>query len=271
VTPEAEGAAPNQGGPAESSGSEAEELHRYWHYIFVLSILASVISGLALLNGRYGFIDITSYDVSHTEISSSVLFAGYAGMFFAMAILPIPDYTLVPVYGFLCSIGVFDPFTTFIVCLLAALFPPEYVCGRLAARPLLLKGLRYFGISENDIQVAERWLTNHGQFSIFIATFIPFFYSVASLAAGTLKMRVARFFLDSAAGFGLRYAFLEYVGYTSVYVFSASFDNSHAAVFAGVLVACSTYVAVHLVRTRGLRTLFASVKGIRDIAAAIPH
>ena len=247
---------PGQTGPSGALRRLPGVLSKYWHYLFIVSIFTAVLSGLALLNGNYGFVNISSYSVSQGNISSSLLFAGYLGMFFAMAILPIPDYTLVPVYGFLCSIGIFNPVTTFFVCLFAAVFPIEYLCGRLAARPLLLKGLRYFGIREKDIEVADRWLIAHGQFSIFMATFVPFFYSVASLAAGTLKMKVVRFLVYSAAGFGVRYIFLEYIGYYGVYVFSAPFDYSQRFLFAGLFVASSAYLAVHLARTRGLTTLF---------------
>lgn len=245
-----------QASSSETPPRVAGALNKYWHYVFVAAVFTAVLSGLGLLNGYFGFINISSYGVSQGDISSSILFAGYAGMFFAMAILPIPDYTLVPVYGFLCSIGLFNPVTTFLVCLLAAIFPLEYACGRLAARPLLLKGLKYFGIREKDIDVAERWLIDHGHFSIFMATFVPYFYSVASLAAGTLKMRVDNFFLSSAAGFGIRYVFLEYIGYFGVYVFASSFDYSQRALLAGLLVASSAYVGVHFARTRGLTTLF---------------
>jgi len=234
-------------------------LSKYWHYLFIVSIFTAVISGLALLNARFSFVNISSYGISQGDISSSVLFAGYLGMFFAMAILPIPDYTLVPVYGFLCSIGLFNPVTTFVVCVVAAILPIEYFAGRLAARPLLLKGLRYFGIREKDIEVADRWLISHGHFSVFMATFVPFFYSVASLAAGTLKMRAAQFLVYSAAGFGIRYAFLEYIGYYGVYVFASSFDYSQRVLFAGLFIASSAYLVVHLARTRGLTTLFSRV------------
>ena len=246
---------PSQRDSPESSKHGLEGLHKYWHYVFVVSIFVMVFSGLGLLNGYYGFVNISSYSISQADVSSSVLFAGYAGMFFTMAVLPIPDYTLMPVYGFLCSIGLFNPVTTFWVCLLAAVLPIEYLCGRLAARPLLLKGLRYFGISERDIEVADRWLINHGRFSVFMATFVPFFYSVASLAAGTLKMKAVPFLGYSAVGFGLRYVFLEYIGYYGIYVFSASFDYSQRALFAGLLIVSSAYAAVHLARTHRLSLL----------------
>jgi membrane protein DedA with SNARE-associated domain len=220
-------------------------LHRYWDYLFVIAILAMLFSGLALVNAHYHFVNITSFDVNQVS-NWDLQFAGYLGMFLAILVLPIPDYNLVPVYGFLCSIGLFDPVITFWACLAGAVFPVEYICGRLAARPLLLKALKYFHITEKDIEAADKWLNEHGRFSIFIATFIPFFYSLASLAAGTLKMKSVPFLLSTAVGFGVRFVFLEYIGYFSIYIFSAAFDYSFRGFFAAILFASAAYVILHL-------------------------
>jgi membrane protein DedA with SNARE-associated domain len=220
---------------------------KYRHYLFVTSLLVMSLCVLALLNAYLRFSNVTSYDIRQHGPSSSLLLAGYLGMFVSVWISPIPDYILVPAYGYLSSIGIFDPYTTFLVCLAAALLPIEYAAGRLVPRPLLLKGLRYFRISGNDIRRADRWIADHGRFSIFISTFIPFFYSVASLAAGTLKMKADVFFLASTIGFALRFVFLEYVGYRSVYVFTASYDYSQRALLLSLLILSSIYAAAYLV------------------------
>lgn len=177
------------------------------------------------------------------------MLAGYVGIFISLAFLPVPDYFLVPAYGYLPSIGVFNPYTTFRVCLAAAVLPMEYAHGRLAGRPLLLKGLSYIHIYEKDIEAADKWLVEHGRFSIFISTFILYFYSVTSLAAGTLKMNVIAFLLVSSVGFGLRFIFLEYIGYHSVYIFAASFDYSQRALFFLLLILSSLYAALYLTGT----------------------
>jgi len=183
------------------------KLHKNWHYLFVGSLLTMLTCALALTNASFNLFDVSSY--APGSLSVSFLLAGYLGLFLTVGISPIPDCVLVPVYGYLSAIGAFDPYATFLVCLAAAVLPIEYAAGRFAGRPLLLKALSYFRITERDIEVADRWLVNHGKFSIFTATFIPFFYSVACLAAGTLKMRAAPFLLMSTAGFALRYVFLE--------------------------------------------------------------
>jgi membrane protein DedA with SNARE-associated domain len=223
-------------------------LQKYWHYLFVTSIFIVFLSVLVLLNAYLHFVNISSYDISKEGVSSPFLLASYLGMFISLVILPIPDYILVPAYGYLSSIGIFNPYTTFLICLAGAVFPLEYIPARFAGRPLLMKGLSYLRISEKDIEVADKWLAEHGRFSIFISTFIPYFYSVTSLAAGTLKMNVVAFLLASVAGFGLRFVFLEYIGYHSVYIFTSSFDYSQRTLFSLLLILFSFYVVVYFLR-----------------------
>ena len=214
------------GGNAEHKG-EGGATHKYWHYLFVASALAIFVTILALLNAYLHLNNVSSY----SGIPSSLLVAGYVGMFLAIFASPIPDYILLPIYGYLSSIGLFNPFATFLICMFASVIPIPFFAGKFAGRPLLLKGLSYFRITARDIKVADDWLLEHGRFSIFTSTFIPFFYTVASLAAGTLKMKTTSFMLLSIAGFGIRFAFLEYVGYSSIDLFTASFDYSQRAAF----------------------------------------
>jgi len=222
--------------------------HKNWHYLFVISILTIFLSGLVLLNAYFRLVTISPYSINSNDVSSAILLSGYLGMFINIALSPVPDYFLIPLYGFLSSIGIFNPYTTFLVCLAGALVPIEFACGRLAARPVLLKVMSYSHISEANLEAADKWIAEHGNFSIFISTFIPFFYSVVSLAAGTLKKSVTKFFLTSTAGFALRFIFLECVGYFSIYIFTASFDYSQRTPFFILLILSSIYMALYLVR-----------------------
>jgi len=224
------------------------KLHKYWHYLFVIASLTALVSALALLNGYFHFYNTSDFTLYAEGLSSSYSLAGYVGMFLSILISPIPDYILVPVYGYLSSLGAFNPLTTLLVCLVAAILPIEFVCGRFAGRPLLLKSLSLIHVSERDLEVADKWLVEHGHFSIFIATFIPFFYGIAALAAGTLKMNRAIFIGASLVGFGLRFVFLEYVGYYGIYVFTFSFDYSQRILFSAILILSVFYLVVHLVR-----------------------
>lgn len=212
----------------------------------MVAVSIAVVCAVALLNAYLHFSSQSTYSLSLAHNSTYLLVAGYLGMFLTILFSPIPDYILLPVYGYLCAAGLFDPVDTFVVCMIGAIIPVEYVCGRFAARPLLMKGLSYLRISEGTIEEADGWLVEHGKFSIFFSTFIPFFYSVASLAAGTLRMGAFAFLADSALGFGVRYAALEYVGYYSVYVFTSSFDYSHRELLAGLAIASGLCAAASL-------------------------
>lgn len=245
---------PEEEGPKPTSGTifglsvRRQGMHKYEHYFFVVSILAMLVSVLALSNGYYHYFNLTPY-AAQGGPSSPFLAAGYVGMFLSVAFVPVPDYFLVPIYGYLSSAGIFNPLTTFVVCLAAALFlmELEYAGGRMMARPLLLKVLSFFRITEKDIEAADRWLVRHGRFSVFISTFIPYLYSVTSLAAGMLKMNPVAYSLASSAGFGLRFAFLVYVGYAGINIFSPSFDYAQRAIFFLLLLMSTVYVAFYLV------------------------
>lgn len=234
--------------PYQFLKKEIRGLHKYWHYLSIISILLLVLSVSALINGYFHLINASPYGTDPQAMSSLLLLSGYTGMFLSIVFSPIPDYFLVPACGYLSAIGIFNPYYTFLVCLIGAVVPIEYVCGRYAARPLLLKALSFFRISEKNLEMADKWLVEHGKFSVFISTFIPFFYTVVSLAAGTLKSNFAEFMLSSSAGFGLRFIFLEAVGYYGIYVFTSSFDYSQRIVFFLLLILSGIYVAVHVAR-----------------------
>jgi membrane protein DedA with SNARE-associated domain len=221
---------------------------KYLHYLFVVSILVAVLSALGLLNAYLHFLNLSSYNASVQNDPDYLLLAGYLGMFLTILVSPVPDYILLPVYGYLSFLGLFNPVWVFIVCVAAVVMPIEYAAGRFAARPLLLRGLSVFRIREKDIENADDWIFKHGKFSVFISTFVPFFYSVVALAAGTLRMGAAAFLLNSIVGFGVRYAFLEYVGYYGVGIFSYSFDYSARYLFAALLLLCAPCAAAYLLR-----------------------
>lgn len=221
---------------------------KYLHYLFVVAILVAPLSALGLLNGYLHFFDVPPYNPSVVSDPDYLLLAGYLGIFLTILISPVPDYILLPVYGYLSSVGIFDPVWVFIVCVAASVCPIEYVAGRFAGRPLLLKGLSVFRIREKDIENADAWIFKHGRFSVFISTFIPFFYSAVTLAAGTLKMNAGEFLLGCTLGFAIRYAFLEYVGYYGVQIFSYSFDYSQRYVFATLLLISLPYAAAYVSR-----------------------
>jgi membrane protein DedA with SNARE-associated domain len=220
------------------------KISKYWHYGLTVSFTLTAISAVGLANAYFRFLNITSYHSTNQQIPYSHLLAGYVGVFF-LRLLPIPDFITVPLFGYLSSIHVFNPVIVFFVALAGAILPIEYLAGRFAARPIMLKVLSIMKIKEGNVEVAERWLLDHGNFSIFMATFIPYFYSVAAFAAGTLKMRVVPYMAATTLGFGIRYALLEYIGYYGVYILSPKYDYSNRDALFAILAFTSVYYGVY--------------------------
>ncbi|BAB59466.1 alkaline phosphatase [Thermoplasma volcanium GSS1] len=214
-------------------------MSKYYYYAFIFSILILFASAVSITNGYFHYVNVYSYYSYQHKILAPFSLTGYEGMFLVVAFAPLPDYLILPFYGYLSSVGEFNIFLTFLVSVAAMLFEMgiEYAGGRLAGRPLLLKVLSYFKITEKDLEVADHWIKDHGSFSIFIATFIPYFKNVTSLAAGTLKMNAGLFFLSNLVGFSIRFGLLLYIGYTGIFVLTPSWDYSHrlATALVGVL------------------------------------
>jgi len=232
----------------DPAGSEVSG--RYSYYLFVASLFFAVVSLIGLTNAYLHYVNISSYYSYQREVLRPFSLTGYSGMFVIVAFAPLPDYLIIPLYGYLSAIGIFNIYLTFAVSVSSMLFEMgiEYAGGRFGGRPLLLKVLSKFHITEGDIEFADNWIAKHGPVSIFLATFIPYFKNVTSIAAGTLRMNAFWFFLSNLAGFGLRFAFLLYIGYRSIYVLTPGFDyHNRNLLFLVAALSCS-YIALYMIR-----------------------
>ncbi|MEM0128496.1 MAG: DedA family protein [Thermoplasmatales archaeon] len=228
--------------------NNARRTHKYWHYGFTISILVALLALAALLNGFYHFYSVQSYKLTDISIPFADFLAGYIGIFVSILLLPIPDYVLIPFYGYLCSIGIFNPYLTLLASVGGAVVPIEFLLGIYAGSKVLKKILSHMEISEVKLSVATNWVKQHGNFSIFLATFVPFFYSAASFSAGTLKMRFPSFMTVSTLGFLLRYVGLELIGYYGLYLFTSQYDYKYRYVFTSFLFISLIYIVVYSFR-----------------------
>ena len=94
---------------------------------------------------------------------------------------------------------------------LGALF--NYYLALLLGRPLLLKWGRYFFISEDKFEKAERFFSRHGEVGTFTARLIPVVRQYVSLPAGLVRMNLARFLFYTGLGAGLWVTVLAWIGY----------------------------------------------------------
>ncbi len=203
-------------------------VQKYILYIQILLIIAIILSSISIANGFLHFISPTINLRSLSfGIFEPVYLLGYLGMFILVAFAPLPDYIIVPFYGYLAFVGIFNVYATLFVSVGAMLFLSivEYFAGRYAGRALLLRGLSAFKIHEEDLMLADLWIEKHGTFSIFISTFVPYIKTVIALAAGTLKMKFANFVFSNFLGYFIRFVILLYIGYGSFRIMLVIFEG----------------------------------------------
>ena len=209
-------------------------VQKYILYIQILLITAIILSSISIANGFLHFISPT---INLRNLSFGVFepvyLLGYLGMFILVAFAPLPDYIIVPFYGYLAFVGIFNVYATLFVSVGAMLFLSivEYFAGRYAGRALLLKSLSAFKIHEEDLMLADLWIEKHGTFSIFISTFVPYIKTVIALAAGTLKMKFANFVISNFLGYFIRFVILLYIGYGSFKVLLIIFQGKYFIYF----------------------------------------
>ncbi|MGC8561628.1 MAG: DedA family protein [Thermoplasmata archaeon] len=223
-------------------------MHKNWHYTLTTAVVVLAVAVMGILNGYIRFINISSYSHLNVSIPFPHLLGGYIGIFI-IRLLPIPDFITLPVIGYLSSIGIFNPEIALLAALAGAVVPFEYFAGRYAARPVLLKSIKWAGVKEENIKIAEDWIISHGPFSIFISTFIPYFYSAVALAAGILRMKFIPYFLSTVAGFGIRYAILEAAGYYGVYILTPEYDFTHRNDLFAILLISLAVIAIYMIQS----------------------
>lgn len=75
-----------------------------------------------------------------------------------------------------------------------------YWASRWAGRPLVLKFGKYFLISPDKVEKAERWAASYGNFGIFASRLLPVVRHLIGIPAGIVQMNYARFSLYTIVG-----------------------------------------------------------------------
>jgi membrane protein DedA with SNARE-associated domain len=88
-----------------------------------------------------------------------------------------------------------------------------YYVGLLGGRPLLDRFGRYFFISRDDIESAERFFQRWGTWAVFFGRMVPLVRTFVSLPAGTTRMDIKQFTIYTFAGASIWAAILAAFGY----------------------------------------------------------
>jgi membrane protein DedA with SNARE-associated domain len=75
-----------------------------------------------------------------------------------------------------------------------------YWLARLAGRPLVLRYGKYFLISREKVEGAERWAAHYGAFGIFASRLLPVVRHLIGIPAGIVRMSFLNYSLFTLAG-----------------------------------------------------------------------
>src|SRR5262245_13148735 len=87
-----------------------------------------------------------------------------------------------------------------------------YWVARMAGRPLLIRFGRYFLVTHEKIEGAERWSSHYGSMGVFISRLLPVVRHLIGLPAGVVRMNYKLFSLFTLLGSGIWCAVLCYLG-----------------------------------------------------------
>lgn len=88
-----------------------------------------------------------------------------------------------------------------------------YVVGMWAGRPLLNKYGRYILISQRDLDLADRWFSKSGSWTVFVSRLLPVIRTYISLPAGIARMNIIKFLIYTFVGSFIWSVGLAYGGY----------------------------------------------------------
>jgi membrane protein DedA with SNARE-associated domain len=164
---------------------------------------------------------------------------GYPALFLLVlaesAGVPVPGETAVLVAAVICSQK--DPplhLQWVIVVVMAAAIVGDNVgfwIGDKWARPRLRAGKRFFFLTPQALESAERYFQHYGSLTIAVSRFVAGLRVVAALAAGTSGMHWTKFFIANVAGAGAWAVTMSCLGY----FFGQSWDRLHKWMGRGAL------------------------------------
>ncbi|HPT74088.1 MAG TPA: DedA family protein [Methanomassiliicoccaceae archaeon] len=178
--------------------------------------------------------------------------SGYLGIFLAMFIegifTPIPSEIIVPLAGYLASVGRFNIVLVVLISSAGATSGSSvaYLIGRRLGRPFVDRYGRYFGFGHDSLCKADAWFDRWGNYGILLGHSLPGIRSVISFPAGIAKMGFTRFVIFTFVGALIWNSVLMVAGYllgASYLRISESLEGWDLVILAAIGVAFIAWVA----------------------------
>ncbi len=238
--------------------ARVKEWSKKWnilHYFFLLAIISLAISAFWLVNNYLSLVSPGNTAFIGSSAQQMFRDVGYPEYLLILLLSPVPDYIIVTAGGYASSLGDYNPFVILLISTVAMAFLLQgiYYSTRLGGRPLVMRIMKYFRISDKGFESSEKWIKDHGAMSVFAISFVPYVTIPMALASGMLAMKQSRYLLANIAGLGSRYALLVASGYFGVDILTESLKRTNLPVFAAAAALSAIYVAVYFTHSRRMK------------------
>lgn len=161
------------------------------------NLLAVIVEWLVNTVGRMGYTGITAL------------------MFLESSFFPFPSEVVMPPAGYLAWKGEMSLWAVLLAgiagSILGAVF--NYWVAVKFGRPFLLKYGKYFFVSQESVEKAEKFFNKHGHVSTLVGRLLPVIRQYISLPAGIARMPMRTFILFTGIGAGAWVIILTVLGY----------------------------------------------------------
>jgi membrane protein DedA with SNARE-associated domain len=145
--------------------------------------------------------------------------SGYAGVFglmiIASAAVPIPSEVILPVAGYLVSIGQLNFWLVVALAAVGSVIGTliAYSIGYFLGRGAILRYGRYIRMNEGHLKTAENWFAKYGNVTVLFCQFVPLVRTLVPFPAGIAEMKLWKFVGFSLIGILIWDTVLVYIGY----------------------------------------------------------
>ena len=139
-------------------------------------------------------------------ISGVISAMGYPGVALLMAIesccIPLPSEMIMPFAGWLVATGRFTlwgiALAGAIGCVVGSI--PAYYAGMYGGRALVQRYGKYFLMSAEHLDLAERFFARRGEMTVLVARLLPVVRTFIAFPAGVARMPMGKFILYTFVG-----------------------------------------------------------------------
>ena len=139
-------------------------------------------------------------------IKSVIATTSYGGLVLLMAIesacIPLPSEVIMPFSGYLVYTGQFNLWLVALMGAIGCNLGSEiaYEIGYYGGRPLVERFGSYLLLSQNELDIADRFFSRFGDVTVLISRLLPVIRTFIALPAGIARMPRGRFHLYTFVG-----------------------------------------------------------------------